>query len=534
VNIAPFYYCYCESSKASSSSGIDIGNVKVITDPSNQTILDNGNASPFLSNTNSNKNYSDFRHSIPPVPMYHDSSYFLLVTQTSSIASFVAGTAAIFIDYNRNGKFDPWERVLDATTNQALPNPGLVRDTFKVPDTAGYGITGMRVILRAGTTAPDTCAAYPEGETEDYLVDLRYRPCDSIPNAGVIEGDTSMCVGYDYILTDTTYQTQRHGLSGLWQRSADAINWYDIANSVDKDTLMRLFDNGQPLYYRLRMICSHTDDTGFSAVHKVNLKPTYKCYCFSQSLGGVTDTSDVGGFGIYNFAINDGGAHLGNSRAVRKRQDRTDLQPIEMWVDSIYQFHVYHTMPNEFHSDAKITVFADFNNNHQYDIPSERIYTGFTNVGYHTLISNVMIPNAAIVDVPTGIRVIVNNNVGPNTPSDEACGAYVSGETEDYMVIFRRPFNVGVNNTAAELKGVQVYPNPTNGRFSVDFYSGNTIKEVKLKILTVTGQLILNEVYNHTGGRFTKELNLENQAKGVYFVEIDADGIKETKRVVLR
>ncbi|MCD6064287.1 MAG: C-terminal target protein, partial [Flavipsychrobacter sp.] len=83
-------------------------------------------------------------------------------------------------------------------------------------------------------------------------------------------------------------------------------------------------------------------------------------------------------------------------------------------------------------------------------------------------------------------------------------------------------------------KGVQVYPNPTNGRFSVDFYSGNTIKEVKLKILTVTGQLILNEVYNHTGGRFTKELNLENQAKGVYFVEIDADGIKETKRVVLR
>jgi hypothetical protein len=465
--------------------------------------------------------------------MYHDSSYYLQATQTSSIASFAAGTAAIFIDYNRNGKFDPWERVLDAVTNQALPNPGLVRDTFKVPDTAGYGLTGMRVILRAGTTAPDTCAAYPEGETEDYLVDLRYRPCDAAPLTGTIQGDTSMCVGYDYILTDTSYQKERHGLSRLWQRSADAIGWVDIANSVDKDTLMRIF-TGQPLYYRMRMICSHTDDTAFTPVLKVNLKPTYKCYCFSQSLGGVTDTSDVGGFGIYNFTINDGGAHLGNSRAVRKRQDRTDLQPIEMWVDSIYQFHVYHTMPNEFHSDAKITVFADFNNNHQYDIPNERIYTGFTNVGYHTLISNVVIPNAAIVDAPTGIRVIVNNNVGPNTPSDEGCGTYVSGETEDYMVIFRRPFNVDVNNTTAELKGVQVYPNPTNGRFSVDFYSGNTIKEVKLKILTVTGQQVLNEVYNHAGGRFTKELNLESQAKGVYFVEIDADGVKETKRVVLK
>jgi hypothetical protein len=284
----------------------------------------------------------------------------------------------------------------------------------------------------------------------------------------------------------------------------------------------------------MRMICSHTDDTAFTPVLKVNLKPTYKCYCFSQSLGGANDSSDIGGFGIYNFSTNDGGAHLGNPRAVRKRQDFTDIVPVEMWVDSIYQFHVYHTMPREFHSDAKITVFADFNNNHQYDIPNERIYTGFTNVGYHTLISNVVIPNAAIVDAPTGIRVIVNNNVGPNTPSDEACGTYPSGETEDYMVIFRRPFNVGVNNTATELKGVQVYPNPTSGKFSIDFYAGNTIKEVKIRILTVTGQTIINELHSHAGGRFTKELNLESQAKGVYFVEIDADGIKDTKRIVLK
>jgi hypothetical protein len=343
-----------------------------------------------------------------------------------------------------------------------------------------------------------------------------------------------MCVGYDYVLTDSTYQTQRHGLSRLWQRSADAIGWVDVANSVEKDTLMRIF-TGQPLYYRMRMICSHTDDTAYTPVHKVNLKPTYKCYCFSQAIGGIqNDSSDAGGFSIYNFSVNDGGAHLGNPRAVRKRQDYTDLQPIEMWVDSIYQFHVFHTMPNEFHSDAKITVFADFNNNHTYDIPDERIFTGFTNVGYHTLISNVVIPNAAIVDVPTGLRVIVNNNVGPNSPSDDGCGTYTSGETEDYMLIFRRPFNVSVNNTTADLRGVQVYPNPSSGRFSIDFYSGNTIKEVKLRILTVTGQQVLSEAYSHDGGRFTKEIDLGSHAKGVYFVEVNADGIKETKRIVLR
>ncbi|WP_276132732.1 GEVED domain-containing protein [Polluticoccus soli] len=534
VDIAAFYFCYCDGSKATGGTGIDVGNVTVTTYPTNQTLISSGNPNPFLSNANASKSYSNFRDTVPAIPMYHDSSYFLQIQQTSSATTFSAASAAIFIDYNRNGTFDSWERVLQENTSQSLPYPGMVIDTFTVPDTAGYGLTGMRVILRQGTTVPDTCASYAEGETEDYLVDIRYRPCDGKPVTGKIEGDTSMCVGYDYILTDTTYQTKKHGLSRLWQHSADAINWVDIAGSAGKDTLMRLFTNGQPLYYRLRMTCSHTEDTAYSVVHKVNLKPTYKCYCFSQSLGGAGDSSDVGGFGIYQFATNDGGAHLGNLRAVRKRQDFTDMQPVEMWVDSIYQFHVFHTMPSEIHSDAKITVFADFNNNHQYDIPTERIFTGFTSVGYHTLLGNVVIPNAAIADVPTGLRVIVNNNVGPNTASDEACGTYKSGETEDYMVIFRRPFNVGVNNTTADLRTLHVYPNPSNGRFSIDFYSDNTIKEVKVRILTVTGQQVLNEVYSHNGGRFSKELNMESQAKGVYFVEIDADGIKAQQRIVLR
>ncbi|MCD6064206.1 MAG: hypothetical protein K0R82_2117, partial [Flavipsychrobacter sp.] len=122
VNIAPFYYCYCEGSKATSGAGLDIGNVSVLTAPANQVLLNNGNANPFLNNANATQAYTDFRKTLPAVPMYHDSSYYLQATQTSSIASFAAGTAAIFIDYNRNGKFDPWERVLDAVTNQALPN----------------------------------------------------------------------------------------------------------------------------------------------------------------------------------------------------------------------------------------------------------------------------------------------------------------------------------------------------------------------------------------------------------------------------
>ena len=531
VKIAPFYYCYCDASKATSTAaGLDVGNVTVQSFPANTDLVNNGSASPFLGNATANKGYTDFRYSVPPIPMYHDSIYRVKVSQVNQPTSFAKAMGAVYIDFNRNGTFDVAERVLLDSTKQLPPFYGTITDTFKVPETAGYGLTGMRVILVAGAGNPDTCAPYNNGETEDYLVDLRYLPCSSA-HAGTIVGDSSMCVNYDYVLLDSTYQKERHGLSHFWQLSADNVNWVNVTGSTDKDTLMRLF-TGQPFYYRVTQVCSHVNDTD-RVVHKVNLKPAYKCYCHSQSLGGDKDTSDVGGFAIYNFEITDGGAHLANPRAVRKRQDYTDLQPIEMWVDSMYQFRVFHTMPNSFHSDGKITVFMDFDNDRQYDLPGERVFTGFTNVGLHTIIKNIIIPDSVIVDLPTGMRVIVNNDVAPNAPSDEGCGTYVSGETEDYMMIFRRAFPAGVQEVKG-IEDVQLFPNPTSGKFTIHFRSGSAVREVKIKVLSMTGQLVTQEVTGHTGGRFMKEIDLGNYAKGVYLVELDADGIKSTNRVVVR
>ena len=530
VSPAPFYLCYCETSKATGTGGVDIGNVTVKTLPAQAELMNNGGAVPFLSNPSANKSYTDYRLALPPIPMYIDSVYTINVSQVNAISTHAKAMAAVYIDFNRNGTFDPVERVLLDSTKQLPPFYGTVGDTFTVPKGAGYGLTGMRVILVAGNASPDTCAPYGNGETEDYLVELRYTPCSSA-HAGTVVGDTSMCNDYDYVLLDSTYQKERHGLTHFWQESPDGVNWIDIQGSENKDTLMRLFDT-QPLFYRLTQVCSYVNDTD-RVQHKVNIKPGYKCYCHSQSLGGDKDTSDVGGFAIYNFEITDGGAHLINPRAVRKRQDYTDLPPIEMWVDSVYEFRVFHTMPGDFHADAKVTVFMDFDNDGLYDLPGERVFTGFTNVGTHTLIKNIIVPDSVIVDVPTGMRVIVNNDVAPNVPSDEACGTYVSGETEDYMMIFRRAFPVGVQEVKG-IEDVQLFPNPTNGKFTIHFRSGNTVKEVKIRVMSMTGQLVTQEITSHSGGRFTKELDMGGYSKGIYLVELDADGVRTTKRLVVR
>ena len=531
VDIAPFYYCYCDGSFATTAAGVDVGNMSVTALPSNEILLNNGNASPALNNTNSNKSYSDFRYTVPPVPMYHDSTYLIDVSQIGSAAAFTASKIAVYIDFNRNGTFDVAERILLSGTTQLPPFPGKVSANVTVPSTAQFGLTGMRVILVAGNADPDTCLDYGNGETEDYLVDLRHLPCSGKPTPGVVRGDTSMCKDYDYVLLDSTYQKQRHGLTHSWQESADGVFWNDIPNTDGKDTLMRLF-TGQPLHYRLRQVCTFTNDTAY-ANHKVNLKPAYKCYCHSQSLGTDKDSSDVGGFAIYKFEVTDGGAHLMNPRAVRKRQDYTDLQPIEMWVDSIYQFRVFHTMPNDFHADAKVTVFMDFDNDRQYDLPGERVFTGFTNVNLHTLIKNIIVPDSVVVDVPTGLRIVINNDVAPNAASDEGCGTYVSGETEDYMMIFRRAFPVGVHEVKG-VKDINIFPNPTSGKFSLHFNSGKGIEKVQVNVSTITGQRVMQKQYTHGGGRFLEEIDMGNQPKGVYMVELDADGERSTMKVVVQ
>lgn len=537
VGIAPFYYCYCLN-KMSSTAGIDIGNVTIVSNQSGDTLIDNGNPSPATNNKDAINAYTEYNYTVSPPCVYRDSSYSVRVKEINAKSSFEGAHLTVFIDYNRDGEYDTsasaGEKViskkLDGTNNPAQ----LVFDDITIPSNAQIGLTGMRVILSKDTVAFPCGDLNGDGEVEDYIVKICYRPCDGPTNAGLaLSSDTSMCTSYEYTLTNTTYEQRRSGFETTWQISADNINWFHINNSGNKDTLNRVF-TGQPLYYRMRVVCPITDDTTFSQETFVNAKPGYKCYCYSKAIGGaLDDTSDIGGITVGTYSQTDGGSHVKNPLAYRSRTDHTDETPNEFYTDSVYSFYVFHTLKTEEHGDSKITVFVDFNNNNKYDIPEEHIYTGFTSVGNHTLVDNINIPYNVITDVPTGMRFILNNNVGPNVPSDEACGPYTSGETEDFIVIFRRKFPASVGKVG-KLDGFGVYPNPTTGKFYVQFNTPSKLDEVKVNITNVTGQQVFQQVYKHNGGSFNQELNLGSQPSGVYFVELHADGENLLRKLIIK
>jgi len=540
IDIAPFYYCYCDNNVVL-DAGADIGNLIVINTSNSDTIINTaklttGLVTPVYNNAKAVNKYTAYHDSVAWPCLYRDTSYLFRIAQVHSTGTLAQGVAQVYIDYDRDGLYNPnTERVFVQAITGAGSPPEIVQVAKAIPSNAEIGFTGMRVIISKDTVKGAPCDTLSGGgEVEDYVVEICQRPCDGPVKTGVVVStDTSMCPAYEYRLTDTTYEKARSAFTRAWQVSGDDITWFNIANSNNKDTLERVF-TGQPLYYRLRTICLPTHDTAYSVATKINSKPGYKCYCYSKAVGGKdVDTSDIGGVTIAGYSSNNGGPHLLNQNAVRPRTDFTDITPIEIFTDSAYRFTVYHTMPVIEHGDSKVTVFMDFNNNNQYEIPEERIYTGYTTIGNHTLIDNVVVPLTAITDVPTGMRVILNNDVGPNIPSDEACGPYTSGETEDYILTFRKKWGVSVG-AIQNLTGFGVHPNPSTGKFHVQFNTPIEFNEVNIRISNITGQVVMTQSYEHKGGIFDQELNMTSQPRGVYFVELETNGQKMIQKLVLQ
>lgn len=530
IALAPFYTCYCNSAP-SSNLYVDIGNVKITDQATGTVMLNNGVATPTVGNATATNGYTNFTNLNPITSLYKEKNYLFQVTEILSLSSWSSTTynasGAIWIDMNQNGVFEPTEKIFQKNTSSTTPTVG---DTMTIPANAPIGITGMRVILQAPTVAAiNPCGTYTNyGETEDYLVNINYPPCTGAPDPGFATvSDTAACPGYTVFLCDTTHTKFKSGLITEWMYSYDQINWGPVPNSLNRDTMTMLVQ--YPNYYKLRIICANTNDTTYSNMLFVNTVLPYKCYCLNQATLSDLDSSDIGAFRVYNFILNTGGPHVKNPSAIRQRTDYTYITPIELMADSTYRIEVYHTMKTAIHADAKVTAFIDYNNSLTYE-PSEKIWSGTTTASNFYITGSFHVPYVLIANKPTGMRIVLNNDLSTNNASDLGCGSYVSGETEDYMVILRRASPAGIQQTA-NISEALVYPNPTADKFTVAIQAAEFINKLALKITTATGQVVRQQEFEQVGMQFNQELSLAGFASGLYFVEINADGQKMLRKI---
>jgi hypothetical protein len=146
--------------------------------------------------------------------------------------------------------------------------------------------------------------------------------------------------------------------------------------------------------------------------------------------------------------------------------------------------------------------------------------------------------NVGGVGVPYGIFTKDKNNLSPGTSyraqartwCDPAGGAWKS-PTWTSLVYWTQPPVIRLEGGSA-IDNLDVYPNPSLDIFNITFTSED-VQDLKVKIVNVIGEELLTEDLQQFIGEYTKQIDLSNNAKGIYFLEITTNNGLINKKLIL-
>ncbi len=109
-------------------------------------------------------------------------------------------------------------------------------------------------------------------------------------------------------------------------------------------------------------------------------------------------------------------------------------------------------------------------------------------------------------------------------------GAYFSLSWSP-LVYWTQPTSRIEGGTA--IANLDIYPNPSRDVFNISFTS-ETVQDLKVRILNVVGEVIISDDLEQFVGEYTKQINLEEHAKGIYFLDIETNDGMVNKKLILQ
>lgn len=401
----PFYHCYCASFATDDADTkidtVSLGTINAGSDPSAcETYTDNTSMSTTLNPGQPNTiHIVNGSCSGDPYPSY----------------------VVVYIDYNHNAVFDSSELVyLYGPTAYLNSIPDGV---FTVPFTAFPGLTGMRVVLKEGDAIdaiPTPCGDYTFGETEDYLVNITSPvACSGTPVAGTtLSSEPSVCANQPFTLSLSSYPNNS-GIEYQWQYLNVTV-WTNIAGATS--TTYTVASQSAATQYRCNVTCTNLGGgTSSSTPVLVNMSPFYACYCASYPVHAEDTKID---------SVMIGSIVAGTPENWCETYTNNTNLSTDLALNDQATIHIRNgSCTGEFDS-AWVAVYIDYNADHDFNDPNERVYSFGPTTGINTIPNGTFtIPPGATLGL-TGLRIVLSETDSIPSP----CGTYDWGETEDYAV----------------------------------------------------------------------------------------------------
>ena len=85
---------------------------------------------------------------------------------------------------------------------------------------------------------------------------------------------------------------------------------------------------------------------------------------------------------------------------------------------------------------------------------------------------------------------------------------------------------------AAEIPSVSLYPNPSVDAFKIEINSVSKIFNNGFKIMNVLGAVVAEKSFGDIMGKYIETIDVSSFSKGIYFVELNLNGVKSTQKII--
>lgn len=113
------------------------------------------------------------------------------------------------------------------------------------------------------------------------------------------------------------------------------------------------------------------------------------------------------------------------------------------------------------------------------------------------------------------------------------CVNFTQGQVTTINAVLANPCS-NLNNLDYYNKlDLSLYPNPSNGMVTIQFFSKSTINNPKIVIYDIKGIMVYENSFQNNENHFEKSLSLQNLSSGIYLLSILCDQEKITKKLII-